>query len=368
MRMQHIECVFHVGMPKCGSSALQSALSNHPAIKNQAGRKLKYVAIRSNGDVIAGEALKALASVSAVGYIPSVRASRFKAFSRNQLTQIAEQLQVLSSDGSLLILSNEAWGNQVLEFADLDLFEHLGLTVEVVMYVRPQVEWFNSAWWQWGAWSGRTLDRWMNAHRHKVSWFETYQAWSKVAGVSKVTIRLLPKDIVADFYTLLNAPEPLALESNKSLPSSVLRLFQKHRSLRQNAHASDIEFVLARHLNLSAGATPWILSLERMANVLSENLESNQKLMSVLERDQKAVMQNNQAWWNAEHYQHKALQSFEKVDLAQDDVENIAVSSIKALVALDEKYRTLQKQLYVQHGHVPPPNKFGLKRWLTKWF
>jgi hypothetical protein len=227
--MQQIDCIFHVGMPKCGSSALQLALSNNSEITNQAGRKIRYVAIRSDGGVLFGEELKALARVSAVGYIPSVQVSRFKEFSASKLAKISQQLSALASDGSLLILSNEAWGNQYLEFVDLNLFESLGLSVEVVMYVRPQVEWFNSAWWQWGAWSDRILDRWINAHRHKVSWYETYQAWSKVNAVSKVTIRLLPKDIVADFYTLLNASVPKVLESNKSLPSSVLRLFQKHR-------------------------------------------------------------------------------------------------------------------------------------------
>lgn len=225
--MKQLDCVLHVGMPKCGSSALQSAFSDNPILEASDGRKVKYVAIRGDAEVLSGEKLRHLAMLSAVGYIPSVQVKVLSAFSQRKINKVKKQLRELASDGSLLIMSNEAWGNQYSQFTECNFLQKLELNIDVVMYVRPQVEWFNSAWWQWGAWSDRTLNRWVSAHEHKVRWFDTYQGWLSVASVDKVSVRLLPKDILSDFYTLINVSHQKYLKQIKAFLLHYLGCFKK---------------------------------------------------------------------------------------------------------------------------------------------
>src|SRR5262249_46899346 len=147
-------------------------------------------------------------------------------------------------------LSNEGWGNEYAEFAEQRLLERLDIDAEIVLYVRPQVAWCNSAWWQWGAWNRNTFARWLDKQLMRIQWETIRAGWQAVPGVRAVHVRLLPEDILADFCALVGLdPLPPAV-INASLPEPVLRLFQRHRELRGGPHESALEFSIARHLRL----------------------------------------------------------------------------------------------------------------------
>ena len=53
-----VRAILHVGAPKCGSSALQTALSAHPALTGADGRRHVYLAARISGVISDGEPVR----------------------------------------------------------------------------------------------------------------------------------------------------------------------------------------------------------------------------------------------------------------------------------------------------------------------
>jgi len=343
--LKGFDCVLHIGMPKCGSSALQAALSSQPkSIHDDKGRKLVYIAIDPKGKVLFGDHLRFQASTSKTGYLLSAQAHKINTFSDKQFKGIKLQLRKLWDEKTLFVLSNEAWGNQYHIFEEKKLLEKLGLSVHVVMYVRPQVAWFNSAWWQWGAWSDVQFNRWLSLNKSKADWFLVYSEWSKLSHVKGVTVRLLPDDIVSDFYGLFGIKNDMEFKQNTSLSAGVLKLFQRHRELRENAHDSEIDFILGRHLG-DMSRPPWVLPLDLVNELVGYFMANNKKLLAILDSEQKEMMKKNKAWWSADFYKNKQLTAVNDKSISLDEIEDIAVSAIKSLVILDQQYRLLERKV-----------------------
>ncbi len=328
-----VSAVLHVGMPKCGSSALQSALSGSPELSGHDGRVLRYVALQRSGQLLQGSALSERAAVTQSGYVPSARLAQLGGFGALRRRILAGQLREAAADGARLLLSNEAWGHEHAQFRRMRFIEQLGLDAEVVIYVRPQVAWCNSAWWQWGAWKDVPLPRWLRNQQQRVRWTDVVSGWQQVPGVSKVSVRLLPQDIVADFCTLLGATAPAHAEINPSLPEAVLRVFQRNRGLRATADDSAIEFAIGRHLRFEGAGTPWVLNAETCARIVQESHDSNLELLELLDKESRAQMRDDPAWWSAEFYAGRAVQP------SRPPLPNAAQSDQLAAAALDALYR-----------------------------
>ena len=129
--------VFHVGMPKCGSSALQTALSHSPELRAGGAASARYVSISAGGDVLQGETLAERAVGSSAGYVISARAAQLAEFGPLQCRRIGADFAAMLKSGVRPLLSNEGWGNEYPAFADGRLLERLGLQVDILVYVRP---------------------------------------------------------------------------------------------------------------------------------------------------------------------------------------------------------------------------------------
>ena len=330
-----VSVVLHVGMPKCGSSALQSAFSATPELKGHDGRALRYVALQRNGQLLHGNALRERAAISQSGYVPSARLARPGGFAVARRRYIVRQLHEAAHDGARLLLSNEAWGHEHAEFRGTRFLEKLGLDAEVVLYVRPQVAWCNSAWWQWGAWKDVPLQRWVRNQQQRTCWAEVVKGWRQVPGVAKVSVRLLPQDIVADFCTLLGAAAPVTTAINPSLPEAVLRVFQRHRWLRPTADDSAIEFVIGRHLRFEGAGTPCVLDAESCARIVQQSHDGNLELLELLDDASRQRMRDDPAWWSAEFWADRGVQGWKPppVNAAQSD--QLAAAALDALYRLD---------------------------------
>ncbi|MCD6003892.1 hypothetical protein K7H08_03460 [Halomonas sp. IOP_6] len=345
MASRAVPAILHVGMPKCGSSALQAALSQHHLSNNY-----RYTVIRENADVISGEKLNQLANTSATGYIPSVSSLKIDQWDNEHWQACRKRLFDLAGSKSTLVLSNEAWGNQSAQFAKMNILRRLGLEADIIMYVRPQLQWLNSAWWQWGAWTGQPFEDWLKINIVKADWYDAYESWLVVPGVNSVTVRLLPSDVVTDFYHLIKQAAPDVTRTNTSLPGYLLRFFQQHKDLRGGPHNSEIEFVVARHVELPKEPTPWVLNKDHVLLCLRYYQRSNQQLLKVLPDEQQQEMENSAAWWSSEFYNSYMAHSPHESDLHSADVEQIAKQAMLALVALDRSHRQLQRR-YDQLQH-----------------
>ena len=233
-------------------------------------RLVEYVALRGSGDLERG---RTLTTASEFGFRTSVNATKF-AFPPKKLSREIERI------GNDVIISNEAWTRQAMIFKPL--LEGIKASYEAVFYVRPHVPLLNSSWWQWGAWSGQPFGEWMDRRLKASMWSRHLENWKKIDQVKRLTVRLLPEDIVSDFYrNVLDAPAPEAQSGsvNKSLPAAVLRLFQGNPKLRPGPHGSLIDFVLSENLKTSEPA-PWVLDRAWIRRILQETKAENHRLLT----------------------------------------------------------------------------------------
>ncbi|QSX78913.1 hypothetical protein [Agrilutibacter solisilvae] len=315
--------ILHIGAGKCGSSAIQAALTQRPRFQRRDGSTVEYIAIDRQGQLVRGERLRESAGIAGYRTSPPARPMRDM-----DLAALAGALQDVGHD---VVLSEEAWIYQAEHWADI--LQRTGMDAEVFAYVRPQVPLLNSAWWQWGAWKDKPFDEWMATRLRRSLWGARMQEWRSVPGVWSVNVRLLPDDVVADMYSHVldvEPPEETAFV-NASLPGDVLRLFQRNRELRPHAHAGRIDFVLSK-LKL-AGTTPWVLSPEWIARILSETQLDNEVLLSMLDEASAARMRADPRWWDAAAFQDKVAEPPTPVPLDPEALEKLCVELVKALGA-----------------------------------
>jgi hypothetical protein len=147
--IENFNSIIHIGAGKCGSSALQHYLSNNPEISAHAGRNYKYVTIDMQGRFWSGEAVTQRAARSPYGYVSCVDV-RTQAAAVESMVNAEEACKSMISRGDIPVLSCEGWANAADVFRSSRLLENLGLKPRILFFVRPQVDWFNIAWWVGG--------------------------------------------------------------------------------------------------------------------------------------------------------------------------------------------------------------------------
>jgi len=260
---------------------------------------------------------------------------------------MSRELRLLTDSNDRVLLSNEGWINEYKTFEKSDLLTKLGLTCTVIVYVRPPVEWLNSAWWQWGAWSGTPLDKWLNANLEKVQWHDLIAPWKNLQGVEKVSVRLLPLDVVTDFYNAIEVPPIPSKRSNSGLPGTILRLYQRHPGLRKSPHDSAGDFVFSKYFgHIADDPTPWVLGPYMIKKILESTRESNTKLMGLLDEESRALMENDSRWWDAAAFSDKKKSPPTVENLSPPRLEEILVTAMRSIRKLEDENRELKNNLH----------------------
>ncbi len=327
--MTNRQITIHVGASKCGSSALQTALSATPTIKRRDGSKINYVAFDATRSCLIDK--HTLSKKRGVyGYTTSPNT---KALMKANLRRLRRQIAKYPSD---ILFSSEGW---LLQHKDWEeLLRQFKVSARVIVYVRPQVPVLNSAWWQWGAWTGQDFDKWMSQRIKATLWAAKIQKWSNIKEVSEIIVRPVPADIVSDFYsTILNALPPEAVERpNPSLPGSILRLFQRNRSLRPNAHNSKIDFALSSVLT-NSGSTTWVLNEQWIDRIITETRSDNEALLKFMDAESAQNVKNDPRWWRAEAFSDKTAESPDPQPISNEKLEDLCVEMAQAILDLKEK-------------------------------
>lgn len=352
--------VLHVGMSKCGSSALQTVLSLQPELTpaDSGMPAARYVVLPKDGALVTGEEIGGIARRVPCGYAISARAHDLDAMGCARIALLRRELARTAGDGARLVLSNEGWAQEYAEFTTGRFLERLELDCTVLIYVRPQVEWCNAAWWQWGAWTGLELPRWVERQHERMQWSRVVEGWRCVPGVRDVHVRLLPPGIVEDFCATVGVASPGEVVANRSLPGVVLRVFQRHRRLRPGAHDSDIEFAIARHLELPRSRTPWVMPQEVVERVIASCHESNLELLAQLDPEQRERMRADAAWWDAAHFAPRRLLPWQARPPVPQDVDQLAAVALEAVHRLDARCRELEHALARERN----------RPWWRRWF
>lgn len=352
------DVILHIGLGKNGSSALQTALSKKPVlqVKDSFSSKLIYVAIDNSGQIYAGKELSDKALYSPQKYLASTDLYKTN-WSDKIYEKIQSRLSLLSDNGkNIIVMSNEGWSHQADLFENSSFFEKLTLNAKAICYIRNPVELINSAWWQWGAWSGHSFEEVLGVIIPMLSnLYVELEKWQKLIGEKNVTVKILPKDIVSDFAYfagLDNSLKNVSNRSNKSLPGEFLRFFQIHGELRPSMHDSSIDFILSEVFNLDSECdkTPWVLTKDLMKLILRETKAGNEKLFEMLDKESKESFLKDPKWREIDAFDDKEIVSPDCIDLClpNEKIDQMLFQSIQII-----------KKMYLEN--------LGLKQELQKF-
>ncbi len=328
----------HIGASKCGSSALQRFLSHSPTF-DLGSQPLHYVVIDQHGTLLTADAIRQRAARSAAGYASS--ASFEYVTSENLIALVSDACP----EGHIL-LSNEGWLQEAAYCRAHSTLAHLEGTLSVLVYVRPQTQFLNSAWWQWGAWARRpTPGKFLQERLPTARWFELISGWRDVPGVDSINVRLLPESIVEDMLGVLGWEGRSGREavdsgrSNRSLPGDVLRVLQRHAPrLRNHPHASEIDFVLERAFEAHPGRTPWIIDPGQMQQMIDYYREDNERLLELLDAEQQDQMRADIRWWEP-YDPERPIESPLPVPAADPVADALLADAFAALLESDRERR-----------------------------
>lgn len=333
----------HIGFGKCGSSALQTALTlNHTL--HAADRTIKYAAIIPRQLVISGKQLKEYADCQPHGYANSIPALATFYHKKNVIEKFRK---ALGGDNDW-ILSQEGWNRRADEFTESGLLKQLGREVHVIAYVRPQVEWLNSACWQWFYWHDRGNDPSASLSRcstHTMDWEHWLSQWEKVPYVRSVTVRLLPRDIFSDFLSLLHVDPDSTLPippNNTTLPLEAISLLS-HMGLTRKHTSSEVDFILQNHLELS-GKKPWAVPPDKAREVIEDHRASNLRLKERLNEKSAAMMDSDTRWWDPSYYRSHVVDHPKQTPIPPAQTKKWLLQAMRGLVSTQKELSDFRKE------------------------
>lgn len=318
----------HIGAGKCGSSSIQHYFSKNPILNE----RTKYGCIEADGKIITGDLITKKSEKNVFDYYSSVSIKNLK-----DKNQTLEHLRKLSKSTDKLILSNEGWLNELSEIEAIkDIF--IDFDVEVIFIIRSPLEWLNSAWWQWGAWTNLDHHTWLKLNIENILWHDKYKEIHKLNFVKKIHVINLTKDILNEFFEIIKEEYDSCTSSNKSSDQRILDVFLKRRTLRPSPHECHVEFSLNRHLK-SVGKPKWVINEELCEEILRKSNNSNKEIAK-LSKNSLSIL-NDERWWKVPNLdvveEHLSEQN------NQDVLLDLLEESFLTIHKLDMKLRKINK-------------------------
>lgn len=327
------DILLHIGAPKCGSSAIQTYLTSHPlgqlvGAGTRAGMPYTYCVIRK-GELIVGEDVGRLRNANYWRYLVSSPAIELAELSDADVQVIGDQLREIVTAGRAPIISNEGYihaPEQVGAF-----LERCGLRADVFAVVRPQPQYVNAAWWQWGLWMDISFEEFVSSSLGAVRWGDWLTRWQGLTSVASVQGKLLGPGVTSQL--VYSSSEEAFRIRNRSLPEVALRCLNS-LDRRRGVHESQFDFVIERWATFDEyDRTPWVLPSGITQWILSECAADNGALMNFLSVPDVIALSEDPCWWEGDHY---GDQSIEPHPLAsREDLRRMCEILIEALLAAD---------------------------------
>jgi hypothetical protein len=165
--------------------------------------------------------------------------------------------------------------------------------VDVVFYLRPQLQWIPSAWKQWGLKTGVPLSDFVSQSidTRRPAFKRGSETWKSALPAAKIHVRFLIPELLAggnpgeDFFNLLGlSHKDYVFESearNPSLDVSVLHVLSKNPHLFSDVHDNRLTLALTRALSKKFRSTNiQMLSAEQEARIEECFREENRWLLN----------------------------------------------------------------------------------------
>lgn len=312
-----VRAILHVGAPKCGSSALQTALSAQPRLVDAAGRRHLYTAARQEATRLVpvhGRRLAAMARHSVHGYAcwPNVARQDDPAA---YWSAVGGALSGTVRRGAVPVLSSEGWIAHAA--AATELVARAGLEVlDVAAYVRPPLEWLNASYWQWMIWTtgrlnGHQVERWAAQARFQPGL--QLAAWATTPRV-RLHVASARQDVVADFAARYRLPLQAVGKVNGTPPPALTGFFLRNRRFRPSGHDSAVEFVVQRWCRFPPGPRLWAFLPRFAAEAWPRLMEDTARMMEALPPETAERLLAEPGWTSLEPYRPQLNTGIPRLD------------------------------------------------------
>jgi hypothetical protein len=233
------------------------------------------------------------------------------------------------------IISHESWARNQRLFREASFFEKIGVPARVFAYVRPHVDWLNSAWWQWLRWSGNysSPDDFWSKHSGHVLWANCLNHWAKIPNVSLLDVRLLDEDIVGDFCGRLGIDRTAcrtgSFTRNAGIGPSFLKLYEAFPVLQPKPTNSFVDTAVKNFSN-QRRSSPWVISPDLVGRIIAAAQEDNKRLLTFLDAESQNRMKSDPKWWDASAYANKSLWQDQDGPLTTGDMAEILAAVMTA--------------------------------------
>ncbi|MEL7098466.1 MAG: hypothetical protein AAGM84_06515 [Pseudomonadota bacterium] len=302
--MSDPQVILHIGGPKCGSSALQSALSAAPD-----HGAYRYVAARMHRGALRplrGFLLRRRALASPFQYVS------FPNFMRIEDPEtvhhaITDAIRRGLNKGYVPILSNEGWCTWPDHFARI-LADLGNPPTDIVCYVRPPTDWINSAYWQWGLWSHQNLGRWLDQGNIRYNFHEKLPAFAAIPNV-RLRVQRPQPDVVAKFAGLYGLKVPAVGTANGTAPTSLIGLVQRNRApFRPSPLDPSIEFIFSRWCPMPDEPRPWAMSARHVVDLRPVLNSARARFEQLLAPEDFSDLMQDPRWHSEEPYHERMRQ------------------------------------------------------------
>ncbi|AXO14387.1 hypothetical protein [Thalassospira indica] len=271
--------ILHIGSGKCASSSIQAYFGQNfsvvPEHESSSGPQYRYFCIRPGGEIVSGEDLLLAHQSSPSGYVCSCAIRAFY----NNAVQTFKNIRDRLAENEVAVLSFEAWAEEIRSFDLSHVFKEAEIEVEVIFVVRSPIDLLNSAWWQWGVWTGNTIEADTKKRIGMVKFAELAERWGNLPNVSKIHLIELQQNPFKRLQEILELDSAPAPHLNVSThPALLEHLIKYQQEFGRGEHNSGMEFHLNNILDLPKRKVPFVLDADLRHYILSETLESSTKI------------------------------------------------------------------------------------------